>query len=82
MRYKIRPNFIKMDIEGAEYATIMGAEKVFRSCRPKFAICIYHSWPDRFRIPLILQSYCPDYEFYLKKSHPKWETVLLGRPKE
>lgn len=78
---QIKPNFIKMDIEGAEISAIKGAIETFKSARPKFAICIYHAWDHRWRIPLLLNSILDDYEFYLKKSHPYHETVLLGRPK-
>ncbi|MDE5879673.1 MAG: FkbM family methyltransferase [Desulfovibrio sp.] len=77
----IRPDFIKMDIEGAELDAINGAEAVFTQHRPKFAICIYHSTEHRWQIPLRLAEFCPDYEFYVKKSHPVFETVFYGRPK-
>lgn len=77
----IKPDFIKMDIEGAEPMAIAGGKEVFSNFRPKFAICIYHAWPHRWQIPLQLRDLCPDYEFYCKKSSPDCETVLLGRPK-
>lgn len=78
----IKPDFIKMDIEGAEPLAIAGAAKTFQKHRPKFAICVYHAFDHRWSIPQMMRKLCPDYDFYLKKSHPAWETVLLGSPKE
>jgi len=81
-RNSIVPNFIKMDIEGAELSAIKGGIKIFQKYRPKFAICIYHSWPHRWEIPLLLNEILPDYDFYVKKSSPICETVFFGHPKK
>lgn len=79
---QIKPDFIKMDIEGAELDAINGGSTVFRKFRPKFAICIYHKREHRWQIPLRLAELCPEYEFFVKKSHPVFETVVYGCPKE
>ena len=76
----IHPNFIKMDIEGAEPLAIEGAKNTLINDRPKFAICIYHTIDQRLQIPLLLKSYLKDYKFYIKKVHPTAETVLFGKP--
>lgn len=76
----IVPNFIKMDIEGAEMSALRGAQDIIRKYSPKLAICIYHSWEDRFDIPLLIHEINPDYRMYLKKSHPVFETVLFCAP--
>lgn len=78
----IVPDYIKMDIEGGELAAINGSAKTFWMCRPRFAICIYHSLEDHWRIPLRLAELCPDYDFYLKKSAPYGELVFFGCPRE
>lgn len=79
---QIRPDFIKMDIEGSELDAINGATSIFTGCRPKFAICIYHKREHRWEIPLRLAELCPDYRFFVKKSHPVFETVVYGCPVE
>lgn len=77
---QIKPNFIKMDIEGAELDALYGARNTLQKYRPKLAICIYHKWVHRYEIPLFLKELLPTYNFYLKKSHPRCETVLFGKP--
>lgn len=74
---KIVPDFIKMDIEGAETSALNGARGVIARYSPKLAICIYHSWEDRFNIPILINEINPNYKMFLKKSHPFAETVLL-----
>lgn len=74
----IQPNFIKMDIEGAELDAIEGARDTLIKYQPKLAICIYHKWSHRWEIPLLLHEILPHYKFYLKKSHPTAETILFG----
>lgn len=76
--------FLKMDIEGAEYNALRGAEKTIRRCRPKLAICVYHGYDDIWRIPALIESIDPNYEFYLRHNGGNLiptEFVLLCRPK-
>lgn len=78
-RSHVVPNFIKMDIEGAETMAITGARNTLQTHRPKVAICIYHAWEHRWEIPLMLAEMLPDYDFYLKKSDVFCETVFFGK---
>ena len=77
----LQPNFIKMDIEGAELDAIKGSTDILINCKPKLAISIYHKWSHRWEIPLLLKEILPNYNFYLKKSHPTAETILFGKEK-
>ena len=58
--------FIKMDVEGAEYEALRGAEQTIRTQRPKLAISIYHKPEDILDLPQLLLSYQPEYRFYLR----------------
>lgn len=69
--------FIKMDIEGAEYEALRGAEKLIRKYRPKLAVSIYHEATDIWDLPELILSYHPEHTFYLRHySLSSEETVL------
>lgn len=75
--------FLKMDIEGAEWDTLLGCEKLITRDRPKLAICVYHGYDDLWRIPALIDSFYPDYEMYLRHYGGNLiptEFVLLCRP--
>lgn len=59
-------SFIKMDIEGAEFNSLLGARKTICQYKPKLAISVYHKRDDIWKIPMLLLSYNPDYKFYLR----------------
>ena len=75
-------DFIKLDIEGAEFNALKGAIKTITKFRPKLAISLYHQLQDLYFIPLFLKEICIDYEFYLGHHHSALpETILYARPK-
>lgn len=51
-----RPNLIKMDIEGAEYAALWGARRILAEHRPGLALCLYHRPEHLWQIPLLVQQ--------------------------
>ncbi|ERI90849.1 methyltransferase, FkbM family [Clostridiales bacterium oral taxon 876 str. F0540] len=58
--------YIKMDVEGVEYDSLIGAEKIIRKYKPKLAICVYHNQKDFWRIPELVLSYNKNYRVYLR----------------
>ncbi|MDE7230254.1 MAG: FkbM family methyltransferase, partial [Oscillospiraceae bacterium] len=77
--------FLKMDIEGAEYNALRGSEQTIRRCRPKLAVCVYHGYDDIWRIPALIDSIDPNYQFYLRHNGGNLiptEFVLLAKPLE
>jgi len=77
--------FIKMDIEGAEYEALKGAEKIIKRCKPKLAICLYHKPEDILEIPVFLYSIMPEYKYYIRhhnyireKGNLSHDTVLYA----
>ena len=70
---------IKMDIEGAEFDALHGAEKVIRRNKPLLAICVYHRQGDMLAIMTYLRELVPEYRFWLRHySVLDFETVLYA----
>ena len=71
--------FIKMDLEGAEWEALHGAERTILRNKPKLGICIYHSNEDRLRLIEYIHDLVPEYHFYIRQ-HSKLlnETVLYA----
>lgn len=55
-------DFIKMDIEGAEVKSVLGAKNVVKTFRPKWSIAVYHAYENAAEIKKILHSYDPTYK--------------------
>jgi FkbM family methyltransferase len=78
-----RVSMIKMDIEGGEYAALIGAQQVIQRDRPILAICVYHCQEDIWRLPLLIRSLCPEYRMYLKAYRGDGiQTVVYAVPPE
>ena len=72
-------DIIKMDIEGAEYYALQGAEKAIIKYKPKLAICLYHNYEDFLRIPLLINEMQEGYRFYLRhQSFGCTDTILFA----
>ena len=79
----IKPDFIKMDIEGAETPALKGGMKCIQKYRPQLAISVYHSDEDFINILLYLAENLKDYKFRLGHYSGWWcETVLYAIPNE
>lgn len=72
-------SFLKMDIEGAEFNALKGAQNVIKTHKPKLAISLYHKPEDLFEIPRYIKSLVPEYKFYLRHYSTGWtETILYA----
>ncbi len=58
--------FIKLDVEGAEYETLLGARNTIEKYHPKLAISIYHKPQDIFELPELILSMNSQYRLYLR----------------
>ena len=71
--------YIKMDIEGAEWEALHGAEQIIRHNHPKLAICLYHSDNDYIRLIQYIHELNPEYRLYVRHhSTNTSETVLYA----
>lgn len=60
------PTFIKMDVEGHEYAALEGARQSIITHHPALAICCYHRVDDYWKLPELVFSFRSDYKLYLR----------------
>ena len=56
--------FIKLDVEGAEYSTVLGCKKTIQKYRPKLAISVYHKLEDIYEIPKLILEMNPYYKLF------------------
>ena len=72
-----KPNFIKMDIEGAEIEALKGAQLCISKYKPNLAIAVYHSPNDLIEIPQLIEKIHPGYRMFLRQhGECALETVL------
>jgi FkbM family methyltransferase len=64
--FKEPVTFIKMDIEGAEYKALLGAQRTIKACKPKLAISVYHKGDDLIKIPSLIREFVPEYRLFLR----------------
>ncbi len=75
------PTYIKMDIEGAEIDTLLGASRIIRHHAPVLAICCYHRQDHLWKIPLLIHSLNPGYRFFLRPHDLEmWDLVCYAIP--
>ena len=72
------PDFIKMDIEGAELEALRGAGALLRR-GPALAICLYHAQDHLWAIPSLVHAAMPDHALHLRyHGTDAWELVLYA----
>ncbi len=72
-----------MDIEGAEYDALRGAEQTISEHHPRLAISVYHRVDDLRRIPELVLSYRSDYDLFLRHyTEGVTETVMFFIPRK
>ena len=73
-------DYIKYDVEGAEYEALRGSQELITRCRPRLLVSLYHRSGDLFSLPLLVRSM--GYEkLYIRRyrSIPAWDLMLIAR---
>lgn len=76
-------DFIKYDVEGAEYEALVGSAEVIEKYTPSLLVSLYHRSKDIFfLINYLFDRYGGGYKFYLRRQRcvPAWEIDLLLIP--
>lgn len=78
------PDYVKYDVEGAEYEALLGSLETIKASRPVLLVSLYHRSRDMFYIPELLRVELSDYDYYVRRlySVPAWELDLILIPKE
>lgn len=73
-----RTDYIKYDVEGAEYEALTGSAETIKRYAPDLCVSLYHRSEDLFRLPLFIKTLDPDYKFFLRrfKYVPAWDLNL------
>lgn len=73
-------HYIKMDVEGAEYETILGCQKTMAQYQPAMGIAAYHRNEDLFKLPKLVLSINSNYKLYIRHNHyiPAWESIFYA----
>ena len=77
-------DYIKYDVEGAEYAALSGSFELIKQNRPTLLVSLYHKSSDLYKLPLMLTRVLSGYRFYLRRLRciPAWELNLILIPEE
>ncbi len=69
--------FIKLDVEGYETASVMGAREVIKRNKPKLQVAAYHKNMDML-MPLTVKEIRGDYKVYIRhfRCVPAWDTYF------
>ncbi|ESP90427.1 MULTISPECIES: FkbM family methyltransferase [Pseudoalteromonas] len=63
--YGLAPNYIKMDVEGAEIEALKGASEIITDFKPNLAISVYHHPEHLWQIAELIEELHSEYQFYL-----------------
>ena len=72
-----RVDFIRLDVDGAEYEMLVGAHNTIRSYRPTLAVSLCHREQDIVTIPAYLDTVAEDFDFFLDDVTIGGEGVVL-----
>lgn len=74
---------IKLDVEGAEEAALLGARGHLREDRPKMAVAAYHKAGDLWEVPALIEGLGGKYNFYLRHySQTMDDSIFYALPAE
>ena len=75
-------DFIKYDVEGAEYEALVGTDRVIREYSPALLVSLYHRSRDIFSLVNYIKEKHPFYSLYMRRTEcfPAWEIAIIAIP--
>jgi FkbM family methyltransferase len=75
---KIKPTYIKFDVEGCEAGAVIGTTNIIKKHKPKLAVSVYHRTEDLLELPLLIKKINSRYKMYLRRHEyiPAWDINL------
>lgn len=72
-------DYIKYDVEGAEYEALVGSRELIARAHPELLVSLYHKSEDIYRLPLLVRGMGYD-KLYLRRYEyvPAWDLNLLA----
>lgn len=73
-------DFIKYDVEGAEYDALCGSERLIKEYKPDLLVSMYHKSSDMFSLPSFVHKLLPNASLYLRRLSyiPAWDLNLYA----
>ncbi len=74
------PDFIKVDVEGAEREALSGCAESIKNHSPELQVAAYHKSRDIFELPLLIHKMNSGYKLYLRRfsSVPAWDINIFA----
>ena len=75
-------DFIKYDVEGAEYEALLGTDETIKKYTPALLVSLYHRSRDIFSLTNMIKEKYGFYKLYLRRllCVPAWEIDLIAIP--
>ena len=72
-----KATFIKMDVEGSEYQSLLGCKDTIKWCHPRMAISVYHLSEDIYEIPNLLFAIDDTYRIAFRVYASNFEEIIM-----
>jgi len=77
------PDYIKLDIKGAEHSALLGMRKTIAAARPHLAVSAYHRPEDLWALAQTITELAPYAKLYLRQhAFNAFDTVFYAVPQD
>lgn len=73
-------DFIKYDVEGAEYKAILGSFELIKHSKCELLVSMYHRSEDLYELPILVKKINPEYKLFLRRLPyiPAWDLNMYA----